>query len=151
MQGLRTGFADWLDDEWRTQADRFASMAAQLDSYPHLNTSFTALARDALVRAEHGRWPKLGEMREPDMSRKGHGDRGRAPGKPDLKYYRRRVTEEKAAALQASDLRVSRVHCEMARRYGDLVRSITSQENSNHKSLVGLSRLDDAFCAPVSL
>ena len=45
----------------------------------------------------------------------------------DQRYYRRRVTEEQIAALGSEDARVRRVHIEMAGRYRDLVRSVTSR------------------------
>ena len=41
----------------------------------------------------------------------------------DLRYYRRRVTEEQIAALESQDVRVKRVHTEMAGRYRDIVRT----------------------------
>jgi hypothetical protein len=41
----------------------------------------------------------------------------------DLKYSRRRATEERIAALKSSDFRVRRVHLEMADRYGELIRN----------------------------
>lgn len=41
----------------------------------------------------------------------------------DLRYYRRRATEEQIAALGCNDLRVKRVHTEMAGRYREIVRT----------------------------
>jgi hypothetical protein len=43
------------------------------------------------------------------------------------RYYRRRVTEEQIAALGSEDARVRRVHTEMAGRYRNLVRRVTSR------------------------
>lgn len=46
----------------------------------------------------------------------------------DVSYFRRRASEERAAALQAQHAQVRQNHREMAERYDDLVRGITARE-----------------------
>lgn len=40
----------------------------------------------------------------------------------DREFFQRRAAEERSAAMQSADLRVRRVHLDMAKRYGQLVR-----------------------------
>lgn len=49
----------------------------------------------------------------------------------DLSYYRRRASEERTAALNTRDLRVRRVHLELAERYEQRVREMAV----NHEEL----------------
>jgi hypothetical protein len=49
----------------------------------------------------------------------------------DRAYYRRRVTEEQIAALGSEDVRVRRVHSEMAGLYRDRVRSARLLDEAN--------------------
>ena len=44
----------------------------------------------------------------------------------DLSYYRQRASEERTAALNSRDLRVRRVHAEMAVLYEERVRGMAS-------------------------
>jgi hypothetical protein len=44
----------------------------------------------------------------------------------DLSYFRRRASEERTAALNARDLRVRRVHVELAERYEARVRGMAA-------------------------
>lgn len=44
----------------------------------------------------------------------------------DLSYFRRRASEERTAALNSRDLRVRRVHIELAERYEERVRGMAA-------------------------
>jgi hypothetical protein len=57
----------------------------------------------------------------------------------DLSYFRRRASEERTAALNARDLRVRRVHCEMAERYEDRVRGMAVHHERLYVPLVEAS------------
>ena len=105
-------------EQWLEQAGRFEKLAKRLDDRPQLNASFSALAQDARKRAKDGR----------TASQDCHlGDIGQQTSTPateaDLDYFRSRAAHEKMAAAQADDVRVRRVHLEMAQRYGILIRA----------------------------
>jgi hypothetical protein len=54
----------------------------------------------------------------------------------DITYYWRRAAEERQAAMRATDLRVKRLHLQLAERYDHLVASIETQhrlESSDFK------------------
>ena len=54
----------------------------------------------------------------------------------DLSYYRRRASEERTAALNSRDLRVRRVHIEMAERYEDRVRGMAAHHEELYFPMV---------------
>ena len=56
----------------------------------------------------------------------------------DASYFRRRATEEKAAALEAPHPQARHIHLKMAERYEDLASAIAGR----HEYL-GLSPVDD--------
>ena len=58
----------------------------------------------------------------------------------DLAYFRRRVSEERTAALQARHADARLAHVQMAERYEDLVRAIAAREQGLEASI--LSRSD---------
>jgi hypothetical protein len=97
-------------------------MAERFSHHPHLNASFSALARDALVRAKDGR---------PAAARVMHARDWCMPALPrlssttaaDVDYLRRRAREELTSAGQATDIRVARVHLELAERYRARIRA----------------------------
>ena len=61
----------------------------------------------------------------------------------DATYFRRRATEEKAAALKALHPQARQSHLKMAERYDDLASAITGR----HEYL-GLSPIDDFTVDP---
>lgn len=46
----------------------------------------------------------------------------------DVSYFKRRASEERAAALSASDRQAQKAHLEMARRYEDFVHGIIKHD-----------------------
>ena len=61
----------------------------------------------------------------------------------DASYFRRRATEEKAAALKALHSQARQSHLEIAERYADLASAIVGR----HEYL-GLSPIDDLTVDP---
>jgi two-component sensor histidine kinase len=57
----------------------------------------------------------------------------------DLSYYRRRVSDERTAALNARDPRVRRVHTEMAERYEERVRAMAAHHEQLYVPMVEAS------------
>ena len=110
--------AAWDDrsaGQWLDAAERFERMAQRFHDHPQLNASFKALARDALARSSPARGNPVKQLPECDCS-----GRRRTPVPPtsaDLSYFRLRGIQEQTAALEARDVRVRRVHFEMADRY----------------------------------
>lgn len=98
MDALPVSWDSRSAEQWLGQAARFEKMAGRFDHHPQLNASFTSLARDATKRA--------GQLLESS----------------DLDYFRMRVRKERAAATTARDVRVRRVHLELAERYHALIR-----------------------------
>src|SRR5215208_3292584 len=101
-------------EQWLAEAARFDKMALRFHHRRHLNASFRALARDALVRAKGG---QLTEAQVVPRSEWSHACLAAPPTSSDAEYFRRRTAQEQRAALQSRDLRVRRVHLEMAERY----------------------------------
>lgn len=54
----------------------------------------------------------------------------------DLSYYRRRASEERTAALNSRDLRVRRVHAELADRYEERVRAMAAHHEQIFVAMV---------------
>ena len=52
------------------------------------------------------------------------------PGRADAEYFRHRTAQEQRAALQSHDVRVRRVHLEMALRYRVLSREAETDRRS---------------------
>jgi hypothetical protein len=112
-----TRWDDRSSEQWLDEARRFEEMAERFSHHDHLNASFSALARDALVRAKDGRPAAARVMHSRDWSV--HVlPRLASSTEVDVAYLRRRAQEELASAREAVDVRVSRVHLELAERYG---------------------------------
>ena len=107
---------DRSGQQWLDEAHRFEKMAELFSHRHQLNASFSALARDAMVRAKDGRPAAARVMRTGGWSRHVPALAVRPDG-PDVDYFRRRVQEELASARAATDIRVARVHLELADRY----------------------------------
>jgi hypothetical protein len=54
----------------------------------------------------------------------------------DLSYYRRRASEERTAALNSRDIRVRRVHMELAERYESRVRGMATHHEQIYFPMV---------------
>ncbi len=54
----------------------------------------------------------------------------------DLSYYRRRASEERTAALNTRDVRVRKVHNEMAERYEERVRAMAAHHEALYVPMV---------------
>ena len=109
-------------EEWLEEASRFEKMAERFHQHPQLNASFSALARDAIVRAKDGR-PTEARVVAGTAWREAQCTAGAdQSANSDSEYFRHRETQERLAASQSDDLRVRRVHLEMAMRYGALVK-----------------------------
>lgn len=54
----------------------------------------------------------------------------------DLHYYRRRFAEETAAAAAAPDSKISAVHLELARTYGERIGALEANGNQSPLHLV---------------
>ena len=108
-------------EQWIEEAGRFEKMAERFDQHPQLRASFAALARDARARVVGGRVSADQSLENYDWSRLRRVD-AKASGSSDLDYYRLRASSERAAAHEARDMRVRRVHLEMAERYQSLIR-----------------------------
>jgi hypothetical protein len=120
MDAHHTRWDDWSAEQWLEEALRFEKMARRFMHRPKLNASFDSLARDARRRAGpqawHGRHSRPANGTEPSR----HTSK-------DLDYFHRRAAEERTAAVRSSDLRVRRVHLEMAERYAGLVRALPEE------------------------
>jgi len=99
MGGLHRGWDNRTADQWLEQAARFQKMASRFDLHSRLHASFAALARDAGKRAKQSSMAC------------------------DLDYLRMRAAHEQTAGGNAADIRVRRVHLEMAKRYQALIRA----------------------------
>ena len=107
-------------EEWRDQAARFEKMAERFQHHPQLEASFSALARDAIVRAKDGQPAEARLVAGADLlPARGAYVADRA-ATADVDYFRRREAQEREAASQSSDVRVRCVHLEMAIKYGIL-------------------------------
>ena len=104
-----TKWDDWTADQWLEEAARFDRMALRFRHRPQLNASFRALAEDALVRAKDGRLTEVQVVPGTDWCH--------SQTNSDTEYFCRRAAQERRSALQSRDLRVRRVHLEMAERY----------------------------------
>lgn len=117
---MRVRHAGWDNrsaEQWLDQAGRFEEMAKRFDRYPRLNSSFSVLAQDARKRAWEGSTASLdcgGQIRQ---------RAGTRVTDADVQYFWSRAAHEKAAAEGAGDIRVRRVHLEMAKRYEILIRA----------------------------
>jgi hypothetical protein len=60
----------------------------------------------------------------------------------DVSYFRRRATDEKAAALTALHWQARQRHLEMAERYHDFARAIAARHQHFGLSLVDYPQLD---------
>lgn len=120
-EGL-TRWDNWSAEQWLEEASRFDKMALHFDHHPQLNASFRALARDALVRAKDGRLTEAQVVRGTDWLHPQRRHPVARPTSSDVEYFRRRTIQEQTAALRSRDLRVRRVHLEMAERYRALSR-----------------------------
>ena len=107
---------DWSTEQWLDEAGRFQRMAERFHDHPQLNASFKALARDALARSNPAPAKPIQQLPEYDWSRLRRTD-AVPPTPADLAYFRLRRMQEQTAALEALDVRVRRVHLEMADRY----------------------------------
>lgn len=103
-------------EQWLEEAGRFEKMAERFDQNPELNASFAALARDARTRAIDRPGSVRQSLEEFDWSRIRRNGVKPADAS-DLDYYRMRASTERAAASNARDVRVRRVHLELAERY----------------------------------
>lgn len=110
MDGLHTGWDNRTARQWLEEAGRFEKMAEWFGHHSDLNASFSALAREARTRAV--RDPASAGIRRLEA---------RSWTTGDLDYFRMRAAKEHAAA-DARDMRVRRVHLEMAERYDALIR-----------------------------
>lgn len=118
------GFAIWDErssEQWLQDAGRFAKMAERFYRHPQLKARFSALARDGIVRAKDGRSAEARVVCGTDWRGAQPASLGAHPANANLDYFRCREAQERAAASQSSDLRVRRVHLEMALRYGALI------------------------------
>ena len=95
MNAIPTRWDSRSAEEWLKEAARFARMALRFNHHPQLKTGFSALARDAVIRAR-----ELGT---------------------DLDYFEKRLESEELAAAQANDGRARCAHLEMAQRYQMLI------------------------------
>lgn len=109
-------------DELVTHAERHAAIIENFLNRLSPGVGSSGLVGDASSRLKPVAATKLGKSRG-FPSLRGRGSAVAEWTKPDLNYYRHRVTDEQIAALNAGDLRVKRVHREMAQRYGELIRS----------------------------
>lgn len=108
-------------EEWLEEASRFERMAERFHHHPQLTASFSALACDAIVRAKDGRPAEARLVAGADW-REGQCAAAAEPSaSSDSEYFRHRATQELMAARQSCDLRVRRVHLELAMRYRALV------------------------------
>lgn len=110
---MDAGQSRWDDrsaEQWLEQALRFEKMAERFQHHPGLNASFSALARDAVVRAKDGRPSEARVLAAADLRRA-------IPSNSDVDYFRRREAQERLAAAKSSDPRARRAHLEMAHRY----------------------------------
>jgi len=121
MSGLHTGWDNRTAEQWLDDAGRFERMAERFNRHPHLNASFSALARDARTRAVKGPASARQSLQDYDWSRIRRLE-AKAWTTDDLDYFRMRAASERVAAEHARDMRVRRVHLEMAERYGALIR-----------------------------
>lgn len=126
MDAHQTPWDDWPAEQWLEEALRFEKMAHRFVHHSHLNASFGALARDARRRAGPRLPPAIEESRAP-CSRAANSAAPNGHMK-DLDYFRRRAAEEQTAAVGSRDLRVRRVHREMAERYAGRIRAAASPD-----------------------
>ena len=114
-------------EEWLEQAARFGKMAGRVQHNSHLEASFSALARDAIVRAKDGQPTAARLVAGADWRAAQVVYAAKGSAAADIEYFRRREAQERLGASQSSDVRVRRVHLEMAIRYGALVSSTEAQ------------------------
>ena len=122
MDGSLTRWDNWSAEQWLEEASRFDKMALRFDHHPQLNASFRALARDAIVRAKDGRLTEAQVVRGTHWLHPHRRHPATRPTSSDAEYFRRRTAQEERAAQQSRDIRVRRVHLEMAERYRALSR-----------------------------
>lgn len=107
MDGLQTRWDQRSAEQWLDESVRFERMASRFGHLPQLNASFAALARDARMRAT------------------------RSYVSSDLDYFRMRAAMEQTAAANAHDVRVQRVHLEMAERYQASIQAVEAGSRSS--------------------
>ena len=107
---------DWSAEQWLDEADRFERMAQRFHDHPQLTASFKALARDALARSSLVPAKTVDQVPEYDWSRLRRTDEV-LPTPADIPCFRLRRMQQQTATLEANDVRVRRVHFEMADRY----------------------------------
>jgi hypothetical protein len=129
MDAHQTRWDDWSAEQWLEEALRFEKMAHRFVHHPQLNASFGALARDARRRAGPGLLHANGTSRVPHLPPANGTDPNRHMS-TDFDYFRRRAAEERTAAVESRDLRVRRVHLEMAKRYAGFVRTAALPDES---------------------
>ena len=121
MDGCNIGWDGWSAEQWLEEAGRFEKMAERFSHHPQLNASFRALARDATVRAKDGQLTEARVVQDADWRHAQQTPPTARPASRDVEYLRRRAAQEQTAALQSRDLRVRRVHFEMAELYCSLI------------------------------
>jgi hypothetical protein len=117
---MDAGQSRWDDrsaEQWLEQAVRFEKMAERFQHHPGLNASFSALARDAVVRAKDGRPSEARVLAAADLRRPIPSCRAAQTTSSDVDYFRRREAQERLAAVHSADSRARRAHLEMAHRY----------------------------------
>jgi hypothetical protein len=119
MDGLHVGWDNRTAQQWLEEADRFDKLARRFDHHAHLGASFSALARNARTRANHRQLSSDPSLEDCDWGRIRRVDESNTD---NLDYFRMRVMKEQAAAESASDMRVRRVHLELAERYQAFIR-----------------------------
>jgi len=121
MAGHIPRWDDRSYEEWIDESARFEKMAERLDYHPQLKASFSALAREAVVRAKDGRLTAARIVAGAEWRQVQFSNAANSSTSANIEYFQRRESQERLAASQSSDLRVRRVHLEMAIRYGALV------------------------------
>jgi hypothetical protein len=137
--GRPTRWDDWTVDQWLEEAARFDKMALRFRHRPQLNASFKALAQDALVRARDGRLTEIQVVPGTDWRHPQPRHGAARATNSDTEYFCRRAAQEQRAALHSRDLRVRRVHLEMAERY----RAVSPNAGTHGAAEFGLGRSDE--------
>lgn len=116
MDTSQNRWDDRSGEQWLDDARRFEKMIERFSDHDHLRASFSALARDALVRAKDGHHTAARVVHARDWCLQALLGLSK-PSSADADYLRRRVREELTSAGEATDIRVARVHLELAERY----------------------------------
>lgn len=120
MNALQWGWDGRTADQWLDEAKRFEKMAERFGHHEALNASFASLASNARTRALHAS-PSAQSARDHDCDRLPPAMV--APVESDLDYFHSRACAEEEAAKSAKNMRVRRVHLELAQRYRSLIRA----------------------------